>query len=233
MPRPLRSILIGICLSAASGWITTATAQSWPDTFTARLEALALLQTLNADLLSHDSATATLQRWCESHHMAPTPHIVAVRVRVDPKPPSDEQRQALHVAANDSVGYRHVQLSCGALVLSEADNWYVPARLTAQMNQQLENSDVPFGVVVHDLHFQRHTLSARLLWMPLPPDWEMHTADMARTSGKLAVPAQVLEHRAVLSLPDGTPFSEVVETYTGNVLAFPLPEQQDAQPERH
>jgi hypothetical protein len=31
----------------------------------------------------------------------------------------------------------------------------------------------------------------------------------------------VLEHRAVLTLPDGTPFSGVVETYTGEVLAFP------------
>lgn len=229
MLRPWRSFLIGICLSTASGWIATATAQSWPDTYTARLEALALLQTLNADLLSHDSATATLQRWCESHQLAPTPHIVAVRMRVDPKPPTDEQREALHVAATERVGYRHVQLSCGTLVLSEADNWYVPARLSAQMNRQLENSDVPFGVVVHDLHFLRHTLSARLLWMPLPADWEMHAADMARPSGPLEVPAQVLEHRAVLSLPDGTPFSEVVETYTGNVLAFPPP-PQSAQP---
>jgi hypothetical protein len=33
----------------------------------------------------------------------------------------------------------------------------------------------------------------------------------------------VLEHRAVLSTPDGAPFSEVVETYTGEVLAFPAP----------
>jgi hypothetical protein len=28
----------------------------------------------------------------------------------------------------------------------------------------------------------------------------------------------------VLSTPDGEPFSEVVETYTGEVLAFPLPQ---------
>ena len=28
-----------------------------------RVEALALLQTLNAELLSHDSATLTLERW--------------------------------------------------------------------------------------------------------------------------------------------------------------------------
>jgi hypothetical protein len=32
----------------------------------------------------------------------------------------------------------------------------------------------------------------------------------------LEIPDAVLEHRAVLTLPDGTPFSEVVETYTGD-----------------
>jgi hypothetical protein len=39
----------------------------------------------------------------------------------------------------------------------------------------------------------------------------------------MQLPEHLLEHRAVLLLPDGTPFSEVVESYTGNVLAFPLP----------
>jgi hypothetical protein len=39
----------------------------------------------------------------------------------------------------------------------------------------------------------------------------------------LPMPPKLLEHRAILSLPDGTPFSEVVETYTSNVLAFPVP----------
>jgi hypothetical protein len=37
------------------------------------------------------------------------------------------------------------------------------------------------------------------------------------------MPAKLLQHRAILSLPDGTPFSEVVETYTDAVLAFPVP----------
>jgi hypothetical protein len=41
-------------------------------------------------------------------------------------------------------------------------------------------------------------------------------------AGELPLPSHVLEHRAVLTLPDGTPFSEVVETYTGNVLAIPM-----------
>ena len=47
----------------------------------------------------------------------------------------------------------------------------------------------------------------------------------AKTTGlaPLPIPPQVLQHRAVLTLPDGTPFSEVVETYTDQVLAFPQP----------
>ena len=32
------------------------------------------------------------------------------------------------------------------------------------------------------------------------------------------IPAEVMRHRAVLSTPDGTPFSLVVETYTNQVL---------------
>jgi len=81
---------------------------------------------------------------------------------------------------------------------------------------------VPFGRVVQPLHFQRHTLAASLLWQPLPEGWEMGV----RASGAAAsapMPSQLLQHRAILTLPDGTPFSEVVETYTDQVLAFPVP----------
>ena len=40
----------------------TPVAAEWLGSFLTRVEALALLQTLNVDLLSHDSATATLER---------------------------------------------------------------------------------------------------------------------------------------------------------------------------
>jgi hypothetical protein len=75
------------------------------------------------------------------------------------------------------------------------------------------------------LHFQRHTLSATLLWQPLPKGWEMQRAAgggpaVREGAAPFRVPDKVLEHRAVLVLPDGIPISEVVETYTGNVLAF-------------
>jgi chorismate-pyruvate lyase len=193
---------------------------AWPDTFESRVEALALLQSLNADLLSHDSATATLERWCTVHRLASPPRIVAERVTLD-KLPTPQQREELKVAPTESVRYRRVRLMCGGLVLSEADNWYVPGRLTAEMNRTLDTTDVPFGKTVQPLHFQRHILSSVLLWHPLPDGWEMGGHACGGGARSLDVPPQVLEHRALLSLPDGTPISEVVETYTDKVLAFP------------
>jgi chorismate-pyruvate lyase len=212
-----------LALWSASALLPAISAHAWPDTFVARLEALALLQTLNADLLSHDSATQTLAQWCADHRLAAAPTIVAQRVHAAPPAASEELRRDLRVAPGDELRFRRVRLLCGSLVLSEADNWYVPGRLSAAMNAQLESSDVPFGVVVRELHFQRHTLAARLLWQPLARGWEMG-AGAAAQPGELTVPAAVLEHRALLALPDGTPISAVVETYSGNVLAFPLPE---------
>jgi chorismate-pyruvate lyase len=201
---------------------------SWPDTFVARLEALALLETFNSELLTHDSATLTLEHWCDVHHLAVPPRIVAERVPLD-KPPSPDQRRELAVGRMETVRYRRVRLLCGSVVLSEADNWYVPARLTLEMNKLLETTDVPFGKAVQALRFQRRTLSSKPLWLPLPDGWEMTGAsDGERAPGgamaaTLGIPPAVLEHRALLTLPDGTPFSEVIETYMSSILAFPPP----------
>ncbi len=196
---------------------------AWTDSFLARVEALALLQTLNADLLSHDSATMTLEHWCEVHRLASSPRIVAERVTGLDKTPTPEQRLELHVTPTEPVRYRRVRLRCGGVVLSEADNWYVPGRLTPQMNTQLDTTDAPFGKVAQALGFRRRTLSAALLWSPLPEDWEMGHASMGRRAATLQIPAELLRHRAVLVLPDGTPLSEVVETYTGSLFAFAMP----------
>jgi chorismate-pyruvate lyase len=196
---------------------------SWPDSFVTRLEALALLQTLNADLLSHDSATLTLERWCDAHHMASPARVIAERVKGADKQATAEQLQLLGVSASEAVRYRRVRLHCGAYVLSKADNWYVPARLTDEMNRLLDTTETSFGRAVQALNFRRRTLSAKLLWLPLPEGWETGAPISDRSGAMLGVPDAVIEHRAVLTLPDGTPFSEVIETYTGNILAFPPP----------
>lgn len=190
----------------------------------ARVELLALLQTLNADLLSHDSATLTLERWCSDHHLAEPAHIVAQRVRGNAKSIPAELRERLALNPGDTIGYRQVQLACGAHVLSEADNWYVPSRLTADMNQRLDTTDEPFGKVVKTLGFQRHTLSAELLWSPLPSNWEMLTANSVRDTdhSPLRIPHALLRHQAILYTSAQMPFSAVVETYTNQLFGFRL-----------
>jgi len=228
-PNPLRATLVTIGSLALAA---TARAQppaptrapAWSNDFTSRVEALAVLQTLNAELLSHDSATLTLDRWCAAHQLASPAKIVAVRDKTARKPATANHRRVLAVSETEPLGYRRVKLMCGSHVLSEADNWYVPSRLTSEMNHQLETSDVPFGRAVQALHFQRRTLSAQLLWSPLPDGWDIKAAALPDPSAKtLQIPHEVLRHEAVLAIPDGTPISEVVETYTEEVLAFPQP----------
>jgi chorismate-pyruvate lyase len=212
-----------LTLLASNVALADSTSAPWRDDFTARLEALALLQSLNAELLSHDSATLTLDRWCASHQLATPATIVAERIRNVDKQPTAEQRELLKVSAIEPVRYRRVHLKCGERVLSEADNWYVPARLTKEMNQALENSDIAFGRAVQALQFQRRTLAAELLWRPLPEGWEMNPGLRGQAAPAMQIPHEVLQHRAILTLPDGTPFSLVVETYTAEVLGFPEP----------
>lgn len=219
-PSRLGPALLCALLGAASA---AAAAPPWPDDARTRVAALALLETLNADLLSHDSATLTLERWCEAHGLAAPARVTAARLREAEGPADDEVRRLLRADAAEPVRHRHVRLSCGGRVLSEADNFYLPARLTPEMNRVLDTGDTAFGRAVAALRFQRRTLSADLLWQPLPPGWDRGAALPPPGPGPLAIPARVLRHRAVLVLPDGTPFSALVETYTGEVLAFPPP----------
>ncbi len=203
-------------------WLMGLVPLSWQDSFLTRIELLALIETLNAELLSHSSATLTLERWCAGHGMAPEAKLVARLERGASKHIADQDRERLAIGAGDELRYRHVRLFCGDKLLSEADNWYVPARLTAEMNRLLDETETPFGKVVRDLDFRRETLSAKLLWSPLPERWDMAPAPMASPGG-FEAPDHILEHRAILRANGGAPFSFVVETYTRDVLAFPLP----------
>ena len=194
--------------------------EPFADDVASRTQALALLETLNADLLSHPSATLTLERWCSDHALAGDAKILARRVKGEDKPLPDDARTTLGIGPAEPVKYRRVQLACGEHVLSEADNWYVPSRLTPEMNQILDSTDQPFGKVVQALHFRRQTISADLLWSPLPKGWEMEAPLPPAGKGPLAIPHELLRHRAVLFTEGNQPFSLVVETYTAEVLAF-------------
>jgi hypothetical protein len=201
-------------LIAVSSAASAADAPSSP--YVQRLRWQAQLQTLNADLLSHDSATAVLQTLCDRRDPA-APRIRARRVIVaDDADEAAAVRRELGAAANAAVKHRRVELTCGPLILSRADNWYLPDRLSPQMNETLETTDTPFGVVARPLKFQRRTLSARLLFEPLPSGWEAQSP--ARFDAATSPPAEVLQHRAMLQTPDGRPFSLLIETYSDKVL---------------
>src|SRR5580704_6682265 len=122
----------------------------WAAPFSGELSPFAEVQQLNAELLGHDSATATLTDWCAAHHLAEPPVIVAHRV-AESKPADAQVRALLHVAPDEEIRYRRVALACGRHVLSEADDWYRPSQLTSAMNDALASSETPFGAVVKPL----------------------------------------------------------------------------------
>ncbi|MGA2736306.1 MAG: hypothetical protein ABSG65_02525 [Bryobacteraceae bacterium] len=217
--------LIAVATAVAAS--TPAYAQespAWPDTYVARLQALALVETLNAEVLASRSATVTLEGWCRDHQLAKDPTIVAELMRGVVKESTAEQRKRLQVTSEAEVKYRRVQLRCGDRVLSEADNWYVPDRLTPAMNRLLDTTRTPFGKVVQSLEPYRQTFAVRLLWSPLPDGWERGPVAAATgTAGVLAIPDALFEHRAVLYTRAHEPFSEVDEVYQRQLLAFPAP----------
>ena len=163
----------------------------------------ATLAELDARLLAGGSATQTLEKWCREHRLAADPRIVAERVKRADKPVSAEQRARLGIDAAEPVRYRHVRLRCGTRILSEADNWYVPARLTPEMNAALDHSDVPFGTVVAPLGIGRNTLATERLWRP---------------ETDRAMPRALIRHRAIVHDRAMRPIAEVVETYQAPLL---------------
>jgi chorismate-pyruvate lyase len=215
--------VLGLVATASAS--VPATAEPWRDGFVSRVEALALIQTLNASLLASRSATATLEKWCADHKMSAAPKILARRVAGVEKPPSEETRRRLDVSAEEPVKYRRVQLACGDHVLSEADNWYVPGRLSDEMNRTLEATETPFGKTIAPLQPFRRTIEMKMRWSPLPEGWESSaTAALPQNAdGALSIPHDVFEHTAVVYARDQRPLSEVHETYTREILDFSPP----------
>ena len=98
MPRNRRRLIVALpslCAVILSGVALADTAPAWPDTFLARVEALAVVQTLNATLLAAHSATFTLDKWCADHKLSGETKIRARLVREVVKPMTQEQRRRL------------------------------------------------------------------------------------------------------------------------------------------
>lgn len=159
------------------------------------------LEDLRATLARQPSATAALGEWCEQRGLADPPTITALPVIGDELAADPAVRAALGVGPGEPLGYRHVRLACGTAVLSDAQNWYVPSRLTPEMNAALATTGLPFGKVVAPLGFHRERLAEKRGALPGCPD------------------DTILSHRAVLRLPDGRAIAWVQECYTRENLA--------------
>jgi hypothetical protein len=153
------------------------------------------IQSLSAELQASRSATTTLERWCGERHLAEPPTVVADVVKGAASVPTDAQLRRLDVTDRREIAYRKVQLRCGDHVLSEADNWYVPARLTPEMNRLLQTTETPFGKVVSSLEPYRRTFDVKVVW-----------------------PDALFEHDAIVYTREQKPFSEVHEIYQRPLL---------------
>jgi hypothetical protein len=160
------------------------------------LSAAPTLEAFEQVLSRHDSATLALEEWCAARGFAQPAGVTAQQVTDGEQTPAYGIDTRLGLAKGETVALRNVTLSCGSRVLSVAWNWYVPERLTPEMNETLRSSDVPFGKVVAPLHFRRKALAV--------------------IAGPAAnCPAGTIStHQAMLVLPDGRPLAYLVECYT-------------------
>lgn len=140
---------------------------------------------LEAELRTNPSATAVLQARCDTS-------IRAVVDRGARSRPSRAQRRRLGIGPHTLVRYRRLDLNCGGRTYSRAENWYVPGRLTPEMNAALESGDAPYGVVVRPLGAHRRLVASS-------------RRGLAR--------GQVLRVRALVLDRENRPLAEVVETY--------------------
>jgi hypothetical protein len=161
----------------------------------------ALVWALNTRLIAGATATDTLLAWCDEHGLSEGPITVEIRQRFAPAVVPDEVLQALELDPGDTIHYRQVRLMRGSLALAAAENWFVPQRLTAAMNEALIETNVPFGRVIAPLQPAR-----RLLAVHPQPHAEI-----------------ILHHSAVILSKPGTALAFVKESYFSDLVALSAP----------
>jgi chorismate-pyruvate lyase len=140
---------------------------------------------LHRKLLSCASATSVL----EEVFGAP---VAIRRLSCDALILSPTQREKLRPTQSQPACHRRVMLMAGGRPVSEADLWYVPARLWPGMEKALRTTELPFGKVVAPMQPVRETLASRIC---------------------AEDESVALEHEAVLRDQDGRAIALVTERY--------------------
>lgn len=172
----------------------------------------ALIRELSQRIAQARTATAALLDWCDEHGLSEGP-ILARRLQSDRTLSGrDVSLQALAAMPEEPIRHRRVELIRGTLPLVTADNWFLPSRLPAPMNEALETTDLPFGAVIASLDPSRRNSS-------------IHFSDPG-DGGEVWGRETVLEHRAVVVGGRGRPLAVVRERFSAALVSFtrrPLP----------
>ncbi|QRM32822.1 hypothetical protein [Microvirga sp. VF16] len=183
---------------------------------TARSETEALIQELSTRLIAGATATETLRAWCDEHGLAQGPISVACRQRHVLAAVPDDVKAALGPAASESVHFRQVPMMRGPLPLATAENWFVPQRLAAGMEEVLQTTDLPFGTVIARLRPSRRTLVAHV-W-PLTADPSEDPSRLS-ASARHSQPAIILAHTTVILSGTGTALALVTERFFSDLIS--------------
>jgi hypothetical protein len=172
---------------------------------------------LQNSLHSHATATAALMAWCRERRPDDA-EALTVAVLCDRAADPADYDGPLRLGTGETLQYRRVQLAWGDLVISEAENFYVPQRLPAAMRAALHDGAKPFGAVVAEMLPQRVTLAMLTI-----DDLARGGAAVARCRAQLAAggfaPAEAyaLHLTAVMSAA-GVELAELREHYPRELL---------------
>jgi chorismate-pyruvate lyase len=166
----------------------------------------ALVRELSRRIALARTATAALLAWCDEHRLSHGP-IMAKRLQGDRTLPAKElSLPELGAPSEEPLCHRRVELVRGNLPLVTADNWFLPARLSPEMNDVLGSTDLPFGAVVAPLDPKRRNASIHFCDPGDGAPWGQET---------------ILEHRAIVLSGDGEPLAAVRERFRVELVSFP------------
>jgi len=168
-------------------------------------------------LHSHPTATAALIAWCRARRPEDA-EALTVAVLCDGETNPADYDGPLRLGPRETLQYRRVRLAWGDLVISEAENFYVPQRLPEDMRAALHHGAQPFGAVVAELAPQRTTLAMLTI-----DDLARGGAEAARCRAQLAVggfaPAEAYAlHLTALMSASGVELAELREHYPRELL---------------
>jgi hypothetical protein len=165
---------------------------------------------LSEHLLRSETATQGLLSWCAARTIGVGPIYVSHRStpsQVEWSVLDEDVLDHLCPRAGEAIMQRSVSLKRGDVVLSDAENWFIPQRLPGSMRDALASTPTPFGAVIAPLHPRRRTVS-----VDLTGAYEMTKRTVPEPSHDRA--RTVVEHRAVVCCGiDGRPLAVVREAY--------------------